>query len=427
MILDHPLTLAHAQELDAQDPLRSYRDRFHIPLQPDGTPHAYFTGNSLGCQPKSVRAYVEQELSDWERLGVEGHFHAQNPWVPYHEYLAEPMARIVGAQSQEVVLMNGLTVNLHLMMASFYRPTAQRHKIVIEADAFPSDIYAVKSQLHWHGYDPEAGLIMLAPRAGEHTLRTEDIVARLEEEGQAVALVLLGGLNYYTGQFFELGQVAEAGHAQGCVMGVDLAHAVGNVPLHLHDWDFDFACWCTYKYLNGGPGSIAGCFIHERHLKRQDLPRLAGWWGHDKDDRFQMGPQFKPIPTAEGWSLSNSPVLAMAPLRASLAIFDEVGMPALRQKSVALTGYFENLLRERAGHLDIEVITPSDPAQRGAQLSLLTGQRGKGWFDHLTARGVIVDWREPNVIRAAPAPLYNSYEDVWRFVDLLVEDADKEE
>lgn len=412
--------LPHAPTLDAQDPLRSYREHFHLPVQPSGQPHLYFTGNSLGCQPKSVRTYVEQELLDWEKLGVEGHFHAKSPWMPYHEFLTEPMARIVGAQPEEVVMMNGLTVNLHLMMASFYQPTPQRYQIMIEADAFPSDIYAVKSQLQWHGHDPAEGLIMLKPRTGEHTLRTEDIVARLEEEGQQIALVLLGGVNYYTGQFFELEKIAEAGHAQGCVMGVDLAHAVGNVPLRLHDWGYDFACWCTYKYLNGGPGSVAGCFVHERHLRRDDLPRLAGWWGHDKDTRFQMGPDFQPIPTAEGWQLSNAPVLSMAALRASLEIFDEVGMEAIRRKSVALTGYFEQLLRGHADRLGIQLITPADPAQRGAQLSLLTGPDGRKLFDQLTQAGVIVDWREPNVIRAAPAPLYNSFEDVWRLVQALL-------
>lgn len=413
------MNIDHARTLDAQDPLRSYRERFHLPVQSNGDPHLYFTGNSLGCQPKAVRDYVEQELLDWEKLGVEGHFHAKNPWMPYHEFLTEPMARIVGAKPEEVVMMNGLTVNLHLMMASFYRPTVGRPKILIEADAFPSDIYAVKSQIHWHGFDPERHLIMLKPREGEHALRTEDILGVIEEQGKQIALVMLGGVNYYTGQFFELEKIAQAGHSQGCVMGVDLAHAVGNVPLHLHGWGYDFACWCTYKYLNGGPGSVAGCFVHERHHHSQDLPRLAGWWGHDKETRFQMGPDFQPIPTAEGWQLSNAPVLSMAALRASLDIFEEVGMEAIRQKSVALTGYFEALLRDNADQLSIEIITPEDPAHRGAQLSLLTGPNGRQLFDRLTQAGVIVDWREPNVIRAAPAPLYNSFEDVWRLVELL--------
>ncbi|MEM9985073.1 MAG: kynureninase [Bacteroidota bacterium] len=413
------MTLEYARSLDAQDPLRSYRERFYLPRQPNGEPHLYFTGNSLGCQPRSVRAYVEQELLDWQNLGVEGHFHAKHPWMPYHEFLTQPMARIVGAKPAEVVMMNGLTVNLHLMMASFYRPSTQRFKILIEADAFPSDIYAVKSQLEWHGFSAEKGLIALTPRSGEHALRTEDILQAIAGAGAGLALVLLGGVNYYTGQFFDLAKIAAATHAQGAVAGVDLAHAVGNVPLQLHDWGFDFACWCTYKYLNGGPGSVAGCFVHERHHQDHSLPRLAGWWGHDKATRFQMGPDFMPIPSAEGWQLSNAPVLSMASLRASLDLFEEVGMDAIREKSIALTNFFEQLLREKGSHLELNIITPSDPKQRGAQLSLLTGPAGRAWFEHLTRSGVIVDWREPKVIRAAPAPLYNSFEDVWRFVEIL--------
>ncbi len=415
------MTLEYAQSLDAKDPLRSYRDRFYLPTQKNGKPHLYFTGNSLGCQPRSVRTYVEQELLDWQNLGVEGHFHAKNPWMPYHEFLTQPMARIVGAKPEEVVMMNGLTVNLHLMMASFYRPSARRFKILIEADAFPSDIYAVKSQLEWHGFSVEEGLIALSPRPGEHTLRTSDILEAIEEAGESLALVLLGGVNYYTGQFFDLADIASATRAQGAMAGVDLAHAVGNVPLQLHDWGFDFACWCTYKYLNGGPGSVAGCFVHERHHQNPSLPRLAGWWGHDKATRFQMGPDFDPIPSAEGWQLSNAPVLSMAALRASLDMFDEVGMSAIREKSIAMTGFFEQLVLEKVSEQEVEIITPSDPQQRGAQLSLLTGSQGRKWFEDLTQAGVIVDWREPNVIRAAPAPLYNSYEDVWRFVEILSE------
>ena len=422
----HPMphfesSLAFAQEADRQDPLRRYREQFHFPRQqPSGSPYLYFCGNSLGLQPKATRQYVLDELDDWATLGVEGHTQARRPWLPYHELLTAPMARLVGARPEETIVMNGLTVNLHLLMATFYRPVPGRYKILIEADAFPSDSYAVASQLAWHGYDPAEGLRKLRPRPGEHCLRPADIAQVLAEEGQEIALVLLGGVNYYTGQFFDLETLTRLAQAQGCVVGYDLAHAVGNVPLRLHDWGVDFACWCTYKYLNSGPGGVAGAFIHERHIGRTDLPRLAGWWGHDKKTRFQMGPDFHPIPTAEGWQLSNAPVLLMAALRASLALFDEVGMPALRAKSERLTGYLCHLLRERAAHLDLEIITPSEPAERGCQLSLLTGADGRRLFDYLSRHGVICDWREPNVIRVAPAPLYNSFEDVWQLVDLMV-------
>jgi len=412
-------TLDYARKQDTTDELASYRDRFHMPVQANGDPFLYFTGNSLGCQPKSTRAFVEQELADWEKLGVEGHFHARNPWMPYHEFLTQGMCQIVGGNSDEVVVMNSLTVNLHLLMASFYRPDSQRYKIMIEADAFPSDIYAVKSQLEWHGHDVESGLIMLKPRAGEHCLRTEDIVAQIEKENDSLALVLLGGVNYYTGQFFEIETITQAVHGVGAIMGVDLAHAVGNVPLHLHKWGVDFACWCTYKYLNSGPGGVGGAFIHRRHVMRKDLPRLAGWWGHDAETRFQMGADFVPMASAEGWQLSNAPILSMAALRASLELFDEVGMEKLRSKALRLTGYLEYLLKTRLPEGAITLITPEDPTQRGCQLSLLTGADGKKWFDTLTEAGVICDWREPNVIRTAPAPFYNTFEDVWRFVDIL--------
>lgn len=420
--MTHPSSsLAYAQEADRQDPLRRYRDAFHFPHQPSGAPCLYLCGNSLGLQPKATRQYVLDELDDWAALGVEGHTQARHPWLPYHEFLTEPMARIIGAQPAETILMNGLTVNLHLLMATFYRPTPGRYKILIEDDAFPSDSYAMASQLAWHGYDPAAGLRRLRPRPGEHCLRTADIAEVLATEGQEIALVMLGGVNYYTGQFFDLPAITRLAQAQGCVVGYDLAHAVGNVPLHLHDWGADFACWCTYKYLNSGPGGVAGAFVHARHAGRRDLPRLAGWWGHDKATRFQMGPDFHPIPTAEGWQLSNAPVLLMAALRASLALFDEVGMPALRAKSERLTAYLLDQLRTRAAHLDLEVITPTDPAARGCQLSLLTGPDGRKLFDFLSRHGVICDWREPNVIRVAPAPLYNSFEDLWRFVDWLIQ------
>ncbi|MEM7371700.1 MAG: kynureninase [Bacteroidota bacterium] len=411
--------LSYARQLDAQDPLRSYRKRFHLPLQDSGHAYHYFCGNSLGCQPVSTRSYLETELRDWEALAVEGHFRAKNPWMPYHEFVALPMAKVVGGQVDEVIVMNTLTVNLHLMMVSFYTPTTSRFKILVEADAFPSDLYAVASQASFHGFDPEQAILKVSPREGEHCIRSEDLLHIIEEEGESIALILLGGVNYYTGQLFDMPAITQAGHAQGCLVGFDLAHAAGNVPLQLHDWDVDFACWCTYKYLNSGPGGIAGCFIHERHISRTDLPRFAGWWGHDKASRFQMGPDFRPIPTAEGWQLSNAPIFPMASLRASLEIFEEVGMLALQEKSRALTAYLEFLLKEFTFPFSFDIITPSDPNQRGCQLSLLTDEGGKAAFDRLEQSGVICDWREPNVIRLAPVPLYNSFEDVWQFAHIL--------
>lgn len=419
---DLQLDLAFAQKLDQHDPLRSFRSRFLMPTQENGEPYIYLCGNSLGCQPKGTRAYVEQELEDWARLGVEGHVHARKPWLPYHEFLTDASARIVGAKPEEVVVMNTLTVNLHLLMVSFYRPTAERPAIMIEADAFPSDIYAVKSQLAFHGYDPESDLIMLRPREGEHALRESDILKAIAEEGQRTALIMFGGVNYYTGQCFPMEAITSAGHEMGCVVGFDLAHAAGNVPLDLHAWGVDFAAWCGYKYLNGGPGGASGVYIHERHHQDRDLPRFHGWWGHDKATRFQMEPEFEPIPTAEAWQLSNAPVLSMAALRASLDIFDEAGMPALREKALRQTDYLLALLDARPD-LPIEVITPPEAAARGGQLSLLTGEGGKVMFDRLTAAGVICDWREPNVIRIATAPLYNRYEDLWHFMQILANQA----
>ncbi|MDB4286030.1 kynureninase [bacterium] len=412
-------TLAFAQEMDAQDPLRSYRKQFYHPLQKNGEPYLYFTGNSLGLQPKGVEENVLEEIREWQKLGVEGHFHGKHPWMPYHEFLTESLAKVVGAKPLEVVAMGSLTSNLHLLLVSFYRPKDNRYKIVIEGDAFPSDIYAVESQAKFHGYDPEDAVIKLRPRTGEHTIRTEDILSLIEEQGSSIATIMLGGLNYYTGQAFEMAKIVEAGHQQGCVVGFDLAHGAGNLHLKLHDWNVDFAVWCNYKYLNAGPGSVAGLFVHERHANNPDLPRFAGWWGHDKETRFKMGPDFQPISGAEGWQLSNAPILSMAALRASLALFDEVGMEALNTKSRMLTGYMEFLLQDVFDKVPIEVITPSDPDQRGCQLSLLTLKNGKQLFDKLTEKGVITDWREPNVIRMAPVPMYNSFEDVWRFVEIL--------
>jgi kynureninase len=406
-----------AREMDAADPLAHLRSQFHIPKTKDGKECIYLCGNSLGLQPKTVSATVQQELDDWKTLGVEGHFHAKNPWLPYHEFLTKQLANLVGAKPIEVVAMNSLTVNLHLMMVSFYRPTKTRYKIVIEGQAFPSDQYAVASQIRYHGFDPAVSLIELTPRKGEVTLRTEDIEQLIAKEGDSIALILLGGVNYYTGQLFEMERITKAGHAKGCIVGFDLAHAAGNTILQLHDWNVDFACWCSYKYLNSGPGSLAGCFVHERHAKA-DLPRFAGWWGHDKTTRFKMGPEFAAMPGAEGWQLSNPPILSLAAVKASLDIFDAVGMQALRKKSETLTGYAEFLL-DNIKSDTFRILTPRDPRQRGCQLSIAVKKNGRKVFDALTAAGVVCDWREPDCIRIAPVPLYNSFGDVYRFVEIF--------
>lgn len=407
-----------AAEMDAADPLRHFRERFYIPKRPDGADVIYLTGNSLGLQPKTVRRYIEQELQDWETLGVEGHMHATRPWLPYHEFLTEQMAHVIGAKPIEAVVMNSLTVNLHLMLVSFYRPTGERHKIVIEKGAFPSDQYAVKSQIGFHGFTASDSLIELSPREGETALRTEDILDVIEEEGNEIALIMLGGVNYYNGQAFDMEQITEAGHKAGAVVGFDLAHAAGNLDLHMHDWGVDFAVWCSYKYLNAGPGAVAGAFVHERHANSFDLPRFAGWWGHDKNTRFLMGPDYVPIPGAEGWQISNPPILQMAALFASLEIFEEAGMSALREKSLQLTGYLEFLLDEIRDER-ISVITPRDPVQRGCQLSIRVKDADKSLFEAITAGGVVADWREPDVIRVAPVPLYNTFVDVFEFVKIL--------
>jgi len=423
-----------AREMDAADPVAGFRERFFHPKGPDGSDLIYFTGNSLGLMPKTARVYVDQELKDWEKLGVEAHLQAKTPWLPYHEFLTEKMAAIVGAKPIETVVMNSLTVNLHLLMVSFYRPTPQRYKIVIEKGAFPSDQYAVKSQIAFHfqssnfsrlnpGYGPanggtQNGLIELAPREGESTLRTEDIIQEIERQGDSIALVLLGGVNYYSGQAFEMKAIAEAGHKAGAIVGFDLAHAAGNLELHMHDWNVDFAAWCSYKYLNGGPGAVAGAFIHERHANSFDLPRFAGWWGHDKETRFLMGPDFHPIAGAEGWQVSNPPILQMAALRASLEIFAEAGMSALIEKSRKLTGYLEYLIN-RIDDGRISIATPRDPGQRGCQLSIRVKDGDKTLYEQLTSCGVSADWREPDVIRVAPVPLYNSFTDVYRFAEIL--------
>jgi len=411
--------LAYAEKMDLQDPLAKYRSRFHFPKTKDGNECVYLCGHSLGLQPKSVREYLEQELKDWETLGVEGHFLGKHPWLSYHRLLREQFARLIGAKPIEVVVMNSLTVNLHLMMVSFFRPTANRHKIVIEGSAFPSDQYAVKSQIRFHGFDPASSLIELKPREGEDLLRTADIVSHIEREGDSIALILLGGINYSTGQAFDLATITVAGHAKGCMVGFDLAHAAGNLPLQMHDSGADFAAWCNYKYLNGGPGCIGGCFVHERHASDSSLPRFAGWWGSEEKTRFRMGPDFQAADGAEGWQLSNPSILTLAALRASMDIFDEAGMEALRAKSVSLTGYLEFLLDQR-GSSRFSIISPRDPLQRGAQLSLRIATDGRAVCERLAEQGVLCDWREPDILRVAPAPLYNSYQDVYRFVERFV-------
>ncbi len=407
-----------AAALDAADPLASYRDQFYIPKQESGDDVVYFTGNSLGLQPRSVRGYIEQELKDWEMLGVEGHARAKHPWMPYHEFLTAQMAGIVGAQPIETVVMNSLTVNLHLLLISFYRPSGERRKVMIEKGAFPSDRYAIDSQIKLHGLDPANDLVELEPRQGEPTLRTEDIVEAIEREGSSLALILLGGVNYYTGQAFEMREITAAGHAAGAIVGFDLAHAAGNLELRLHDWGVDLAVWCSYKYLNGGPGAVGGAFVHERHADCPEIPRLAGWWGHDKATRFLMGPTFTPIAGAEGWQISNPPILQMASLHASLEIFAEAGMAALRAKSVRLTSYLEHLLATIDDDR-ITVITPADADERGCQLSIRVKNADKSLFTAISERGVVADWREPDVIRVAPVPLYNSFDDVQKFVEIL--------
>lgn len=408
-----------AAAMDAREPLAHFRERFCFPKTESGEDCIYLCGHSLGLQPKTAGAYVEQELRVWARLGVEGHFHAENPWIRYHRLLAQQTAALVGAEPAEVVVMNSLTVNLHLMMASFYRPTAQRHKILIERGAFPSDQYAVKSQIRFHGFDPSSSLLELSPREGESCIRDEDVETLIEREGDAIALILLGGVNYVTGQAFDMAGITKAGQRKGCVVGFDLAHAVGNLPLHLQGWGPDFAVWCNYKYLNGGPGCVAGCFVHERHARSWELPRFAGWWGHDENTRFLMGPEFHPMAGAEGWQLSNPPILALAALRASMDIFSEAGMDRLRAKSVSLTGYMEFLLGQKASP-KFSIVTPQEPERKGAQLSIRLLRDGRKLCDQLTAEGVIGDWREPDTFRVAPVPLYNSYQDVYRFVQRFV-------
>ena len=416
-------SLAHALTLDANDSLKGFRYKFYIPFM-HGRECIYLTGNSLGLQPKTTQEYVLNELEDWANYGVEGHFHARNPWMPYHEILTEQLANIVGALPTEVVAMNQLTVNLHLLMVSFYRPTKERYKVICEAKAFPSDQYMFESQAIHHGYQFEEAVIEVAPREGEHTIRHEDILNTIEQHKNELALVLFGGVNYYTGQVFNMKDITRAAHAAGAYAGFDLAHAAGNILLSLHDWEVDFATWCSYKYLNSGPGGVSGIYIHEKHASNADMPRFAGWWGYDKDTRFKMNKGFKAIPTAEGWQLSNAPVLSMAAHKASLDIFDEAGMEALARKGTELSNYLHFILKDinsKATQKLIEVITPENEDEKGCQVSMLMLKDGKKIFDALTAKSVIADWREPNVIRVAPVPLYNSFKDVYEFGQIISE------
>ena len=413
-------TLEFAKNLDKQDKIAHYRNQFHIPKDKEGNEWIYMCGNSLGLQPKSTKEYINQELEDWANFGVEGHFEAKNPWMPYHEFLTDSMAKIVGAKPIEVVIMNTLTTNLHLLMVSFYQPTKTKFKILIESDAFPSDRYAVESQLNFHGFDPKEGLVEWKPRKGEELLRMEDLETILEEQGDEIALLLIGGVNYYTGQYLDLKKIAEIGHAKNCMVGIDLAHGAGNISPELHSSGVDFAAWCTYKYINSGPGSLAGLFIHEKHAHNKKLKKFSGWWSHNKETRFNMRQDLDITPGAEGYQLSNPPILSMAAIKASLDMFNEVGMEALREKSEKLTGYFEFLIN-KINSDSIRIISPTNPKERGCQLSVQVKNADKALHKKLTDNHIITDWREPDVIRCAPVPMYNSFEDVYRMVEKLKE------
>jgi kynureninase len=412
-----------ARQLDAEDPLRQYREKFDLPLGKHDKPVIYFAGNSLGPMPKSARQVVEEELDNWAKFGVDAHHAAGTPWYSYHEALRQPIAWLVGARPIEVICMNSLTVNLHLMMATFYRPTKSRFKILMEDPAFPSDTYAIKTQIAHHGLDPKDALILAQPRNGEFVIRTEEIIDLIEKHADQLALVMFAGVNFFSGQFFDIGKITGAAQNRGITVGFDLAHAIGNVSLSLHDWNVDFAVWCSYKYLNAGPGAIAGAFVHECHATNRKLPRLAGWFGNDPNTRFRLHlePEFIPVPSADGWQISNPPIFSMAPLRASLAIFEQAGgMGPLRAKSMKLTGYLEFLLTE-IGSKKFNVITPGEPDARGCQLSILAHEHPKKLFEELQAAGVKCDFREPNVVRVAPTPLYNTFHEVWRFAQSLAQ------
>lgn len=416
MKYENSLSFAKAQ--DEKDSLKGFRNKFYFPKDTQGNPLIYLCGNSLGLQPKQTEKYIKEELEDWANFGVEGHTQAKHPWMPYHEFLTKSMASIVGAKESEVVIMNGLTANLHLMMVSFYQPNPKRHKIIIESDAFPSDKYAVESQIKFHGYDPKESLILWKPRAGEDICRLEDLKSILKDQGEQVALLMIGTTNYYSGQSFPIKEITDLGHHYGAKVGFDLAHGVGNILPNLHENGADFAVWCTYKYLNSGPGSLGGVFVHENHAKNNSLNRFAGWWGHNKETRFNMRYDFDALPGAEGWQLSNPPILSMAAIRASLDLFEAAGIKNLRAKSIQLTGFLEYLIFN-LNNKNINIITPKNPEERGAQLSIQLKNIDKTLHTKLTKAGVISDWREPDVIRVAPAPLYNSFEDVFEFVERL--------
>ena len=415
-----------AKKMDSEDPIAHIRNEFSIPKDHNGNEEIYLCGNSLGLQPKLAAEYVKHELNQWAELGVKGHFSGDFPWMPYHEFLADGFANIVGAKKSEVVSMNTLTANLHFMMVSFYQPTETRHKILIEEHAFPSDHYAVESQIRFHGLDPKESMLFISPREDEDDIRDEDIISLIKQQGDSIALVMLPGIQYYTGQVFDMQSITEAAHDKGCNVGFDLAHAAGNIPMQLHDWNVDFACWCTYKYLNSGPGSVAGCFVHSNHHRSEDLPRFAGWWGHDKMSRFKMENNFKPMKSAEAWQLSNPPVLSLAAIRGSLdTIKNAGGIEVLREKAIKLSGYMRYLLDKKLSD-DVAIITPTETNRSGSQLSLAiklkagdSSDRGKLVFDEIEKQGVIGDWRHPNVIRVAPVPMYNSFTDVFRFVEIL--------
>ncbi len=410
-------TLEFAQKLDAEDPLKEYRDAFHFP-KVNGKQVIYFTGNSLGLQPKRTQEFVDEVMTDWAQLAVEGHFYAKKPWWDYHERMAKPLAKVVGAKTEEVSVMNTLTVNLHFLMVSFYRPTSKRYKIICEEKAFPSDQYMFQSQVKFHGLNPDDAIVEIKKREGEHFWRTEDIVAKINEVGNELALVLIGGVNYYNGQVFDMKTITKAGKSVGANVGWDLAHAVGNIELKLHDWGVDFAAWCSYKYMNSGPGNASGIFVNEKYLNKTDIPRFEGWWGTKKESRFLMKPEFEPMDNADAWQVSNPPTLSLAPYLASLTMFEEVGMKTLINKRNKITSYLEFILNEidRQVEGSFEIITPED---RGCQLSVLLHGQGRPLFDYLMKNGVITDWREPNVIRLAPAPFYSSFEDMYRFGQIL--------
>jgi len=418
MPTSYEASLSYAQSQDEIDILFPFRERFHFPKH-EGKDVAYFCGNSLGLQPKSVGYLMQQELDDWAKYGVEGHFEARNPWFSYHHLFSERLAKIVGAKKEEVVATNTLTVNLHLLMLSFYRPQGKRYKILMEAGAFPSDQYAVETQVRMYGFDPEDAIIEISPKEGAYIIEEDDIIKKIEEAGESLALVMIGGVNYYTGQFFDLKRITDAAHKAGAYAGFDLAHAVGNIPLQLHDWTVDFACWCSYKYMNSGPGGIGGLYVHEHHCSNPKIFRLGGWWGNDEKTRFKMEKGFIPQNNAGSWQMSNAPVFNMVAHNAALDIFDKAGMAALREKSERMTGYMEWLLKQ-VKHLPFTIITPTDPKRRGCQLSMLFGDRGREVFDKLTDAGVVADWREPNVIRIAPVPLYNTFEDCYRLYEVLM-------